>query len=52
MRDIKIILKSDISMKDTKLDFEEDITLEQAGYIIQYVAEQIKREKLKHPTTN
>ncbi len=38
MRSIKIIIKSDISMNDEILSYEENITLEMAGKIIEYIA--------------
>lgn len=38
MEDIKITIKSDVSINDTKLSFEKDITLEQAGKIIEFIA--------------
>lgn len=45
MKEIKIIMKSDISINDIILNFKRDITTEMAGHIIQYIAKCESEEK-------
>lgn len=44
MNEVKITLKSDVSVADTKLEFEREISLETAGQIMAFIAEKEQQE--------